>query len=534
MLHPFRGLRGIAALALAALVLAGLGGMAHGDELLSSVLLFAAWIAAVLLLFALALRLQPRIGGPRYRAALWNLMLAGSAVVLTYVANVAVFRHDFHFDLTREAANTPPPQLAAIVESLTTELSLTYFYNSADENALKAKELLEIGSRQNAHFRARAVDLDKEPALAHRFDIRAYNTAVLEAADRRVVVENTVDLGQIAYAALRVLKRRVDAVCFVTGHGEAFSATPAHFHYSHVETLKGHDVPGAGDVLVGAPEGLDRLQLAAATLGYDIRAIAPASAAAIPPDCAVVADIGPRSAYAPGEARLLSRYLGGGGRLLLMLDPSFPITGELAELLARLGLRVEPAIVIDPLNHYGADETKVAVPYYPPHPITNRIALTIFPDARPIQLGAVPAGVGISVLASSSADSYLRAPPQHAEDVEPAGPSAKPSPAVIAVAAEGRWPEAASQDKPFRLVLVGNSNFASNAYFPYVSNGELAVSMVRWLAGDDAMPPVKPQSFSLAQIDLTSRQMRDIFIVVELVLPLCVILFGGVVWWRRR
>jgi ABC-2 type transport system permease protein len=535
MLRPFLRLPGIAVLALAALVLGGLGSAARGDELLSSLLLFTAWMAAVLSLFALALRLRLRTGGPRYRAALWNLMLAGIAVVLTYLANVAVYRHDFHFDLSREAANTPPPQLAAVIASLTTELSLIYFYNSADENALKAKELLEIGSRQNAHFHARAVDLDKEPAMARRFDIRAYNTAVLESTDRRVVVENTVDLGQIAYAALRVLKQRVDAVCFVTGHGEAFSTTPAHFHYSHVETLKGHDVPGAGDVLVGAPEGLDRLQLAAATLGYEVRAIVPASSTAIPPDCAVVADIGPRSAYAPGEAGLLSRYLGSGGRLLLMLDPSFPLAGELAELLARLGLAAAPAVVVDPLNHYGADETKVAVPYYPSHPITNRVALTIFPDARPIQLGAAPAGVAISVLASSSADSYLRAPPQDAEEVEPAQPPGKPSPAVLAVAAEGRWPDAAaSQDKPFRLVLVGNSNFASNSYFPYVSNGELAVSMVRWLAGDDALPPVKPQSFSLAQIDLTSRQMRDIFIVVELVLPLCVILLGGAVWWRRR
>ena len=58
--------------------------------------------------------------------------------------------------------------------------------------------------------------------------------------------------------------------------------------------------------------------------------------------------------------------------------------------------------------------------------------------------------------------------------------------------------------------------------------------MVRWLAGDEAMPAVKPQSFSPDQIVLTQRQMRDIFIMLELVLPLGVLLFGGIVWWRRR
>ena len=75
-------------------------------------------------------------------------------------------------------------------------------------------------------------------------------------------------------------------------------------------------MPGAGDLLQGETDGLDRLQLALTTLGYTVRAIAPATLSAIPPDCSVVAEIGPRRAYAPGEAALLSDYLARGGRLL--------------------------------------------------------------------------------------------------------------------------------------------------------------------------------------------------------------------------
>jgi hypothetical protein len=531
----------IVVLALAAFGLGALGVVTRGDERLSNLLFFAAWAVAVLLLFALALRLPLRLQGPRYRAALWNGLVAGVALMVIWFANIAVFRHDVHFDLTREGINTPPPQLTAVVEGLNSDVSLTYFYNSADDNALKAKDLLSIAARQNGHFHVHTVDLDKEPAAARRFGIRAYNTAVVEAEDRRVVVENTVDPAQFAYAALRALKKRADVVCFNTGHGEGFSATPAHFHYSHVETLRGHDVPGAGDVLVGAPDGLDRLQLALTTLGYGVRAIVAAASTAIPADCAVVAEVGPRSPFAPGEASLLSSYLARGGHLLLMIDPAFPIEPEFASFLAELGLASDQAVVIDPLNHYGTDASKVAVPYYPLHPITDRVAMTIFPEARPIRLGHAPAGVSANVLASSSADSYLRSLAQGSGGEAGAlAASAKSGtgerrPAVLAVAVEGRWPDApAGQDKPFRCVLVGNSNFATNSYFPYVSNGDLAIGMIRWLAGDNAMPPLKPQSLSLAQIDLTNRQMRDIFIVVELALPLAVILFGGVVWWRRR
>jgi ABC-type uncharacterized transport system len=533
--------RRLVLLACAATAVGVLAAFGYAGERLPNVVSFAASCAGLLLLFALSLLLPARIGGSRWRGALWNALLAGGAVVVAALANVAVYRHDVHFDLSREGANTPPSQLQSIVDSLESDVLVTYFYNGTDVNASKARELLAIASRQNLHFSVRAMDLDKEPAAARRFGVRAYNTAVVEAADRRAVVENTVDLRQMAYAALRVLKRASDVVCFVTGHGESFSAEPPHLHFSHVETLKGHDVPGAGDVLVGKPDGLDRLQLALTTIGYSTRPVTLAALDGIPPDCAVVADIGPRRAFAPGEAEVLARYAEAGGRLLLMLDPDFPIGPEVAGFLGRMGLASEQATVIDPLNHYASDPDKVAVPYYPPHPITARIALTIFPDARPIRIEHPLPGIAAKILASSSNDSYLRPLLPTSEVAKRSLPAsaeaggAGRSPQILAVALEGRWPDAGpTPAKPFRLVLVGNSNFATNAYFPYVSNGDLAVGMIRWLAGDEALPALKPQSFSLERIDLTSRQMRDIFVVVELLLPLSVVLVGGMVWWMRR
>jgi ABC-type uncharacterized transport system involved in gliding motility auxiliary subunit len=531
----------VQALAAAALILGALGASHHWDERDSNILFFAAWCAAILLLFVFGLQLPPRIPGSRFRAMLFNIALAVGAIVVACLANVAIFRHDVFLDLSREAANTPPPQLETVLDGLRTDVSLLYFYNHSDGNARKAKELLTVASRQNRHFQFQAIDLDKEPAKAREFGVRAYNTALLQAEGRRVVVENTVDLAQMAFAALRVLKKQVDVVCFVSGHGEVVAEGPPHFHYSHVETLKGHEVPGAGDILQGEPDGLDRLQLAMATLGYTVRPIVLTTLSAIPSDCNVVAEIGPRRAYTPGEAARLSDYLAHGGRLLVMIDPAFPLGDELGGLLGKVGLSSEQVIVIDPLNHYGADEEKVAIPYYPPHPITERLALTIFPDARPIRVEAAPAGVRTTILAASSKDSYLRPAPLASGGAIPAEPGAAPQSAahgaaVLAVAVEGRWPDAPGDEtKPFRLVLVGDANFATNSYFPYVSNGDLVVRMIRWLADDSARPGAQPQTFSpLQRITLTRDQMRDIFVMVEIVLPMSVVLFGGIVWWRRR
>ena len=125
-----------------------------------------------------------------------------------------------------------------------------------------------------------------------------------------------------------------------------------------------------------------------------MRPIVMATASAIPADCTVVAEIGPRTALATGEADLLAGYLANGGRLVMLIDPQFPVGADLqSRLLTPLGLSSEPAIIIDPVNHFRTDPDKVAVPYYPTHPITARLALTVFAQARPIRVVAPPPGV---------------------------------------------------------------------------------------------------------------------------------------------
>jgi hypothetical protein len=221
----------------------------------------------------------------------------------------------------------------------------------------------------------------------------------------------------------------------------------------------------------------------------------------------------------------------------MLIDPQFSIGADLqGRVLTPLGLSSEPAIIIDPLNHFRTDPDKVAVPYYPPHPITARLALTVFAQVRPIRLGQPPAAVKASVLAASSQDSYLQ-PPSAAGGITVAAGAVSTEvehgAQALAVALEGAFP-GASPDKHFRLVISGTSKFATNEYFSYVSNGELSVAILRWLAEDDTSPNLAPRTYNLPEIVLTSAQMRDTFITLEILLPLSTALFGVAMWWRRR
>jgi ABC-type uncharacterized transport system involved in gliding motility auxiliary subunit len=83
-------------------------------------------------------------------------------------------------------------------------------------------------------------------------------------------------------------------------------------------------------------------------------------------------------------------------------------------------------------------------------------------------------------------------------------------------------------------VVVGDGDFASNSFLPYMANGDLALSMVRWLAREEHAPSVAPRIPVPSLVLLTKRQMQRIFLGIEVVLPLAVVLGGAVVWWRRR
>jgi hypothetical protein len=498
---------------------------------------FAGWLVAVVLLFGLGvgLPLQPRLRRPA--GAAYTTGIIAIAATIAALANVALTLHDVHFDLTREQVFTPSRQAQHVVDSLDQRVQLTYFYQAQDPAGKRARDMVEVLGRRNPLLRVRTVDPDKQPSVAESFGVRIYNAAVLETDGRRVQVMGT-DEDQIALGILRVLRRRVTTICFIEGHNE-YPIDNFEFH-THFEGLAGHShgEHGAGVVLMRG-HGAGRLRRALEAVGYDVRKIVLATLPAIPDQCAAVVDLNPRTTYLPGESEALTTYLARGGAALLAYDLGFVIESRLVTALRRLGIVVEQDVVIDPLDHYSTDPEVVAIPVYEDHPVTRQLALTFFPGIRSITLTGPPPGVTLAPLFRSSVQSYTRfvrpAAEREATDRVPANSaSVRSARHVLATTAEGVWPSSTAGSKPFRLVIVGDGDFASNSFLPYMANADLAVSMVRWLVHEERAPSVTSRIPVPPLVLLTKKQMQQIFFAVEVFLPLGVVLCGTVVWWRRR
>jgi ABC-type uncharacterized transport system len=508
----------------------------------------AGWLLAVVVLFAAGIKLplETRLSG------VWAPLYATGSVVaglgVWVLANVAIELNDTHIDLTREQVYTPSSDALAVVDELKTPVRVTYFYRTDDPVGRRAGDILEVMGRRNPLLSVMTVDPDKRPELARREGIRLYNAAIIEAAGRRVLIQGT-DEAQIAIGIQRVLRTRALTVCFLEGHGE-LPMDAFEFH-THLEGASDHSHGDASSqVIETTSHGVGRLRRALEAQGYATRKLILAISVAVPADCTLLLAANPRTTFLPAESMALRSYLSAGGSALFLFDLGFVPEPGLKQLLSDLGARLEQEVVVDPLSHYQTDPEMVAVTGYEPHPITRTVSLTFFPGIRPLSLTPPAPGVMTTPILQSSRDSYARpVQPANTRTIESPSPSggvatgeamlnaapisavADVRPRVLGIAAEGAL---ASGAPPLRAVVIGDGDFASNSFLPYMANSDLALAAVRWLAREEHATAVRTRIPVPPMILLTAAQSRVIFAVIVILLPLTAIAIGGLVWWLRR
>jgi hypothetical protein len=485
---------------------------------------FAGVLFALALLFVAGLKVPVRLAfASRVASA---TLVAAAALTVAILANLALFRHDAHLDLTHEKAFTPSAEAREVVRGLSEQVDIAYFYQKQNLAARALGAMLRQLERENPNFRVQLIDADQNPALASSLGVRTYNSAVLRLGERRVEVITTDDR-EIALGVLRLLRRRQVVICFAAGHGE-YDIDNFEFH-THFEGAHNHshDVSGAGVVQM-EQHGLGRLRRAIEKLGLVARKVSFATGQPIADDCAVIVEANPRTRYSPGETDVLRRYLERGGSAMFLIEPDYPLDESIAALLASAGIAVRDGVIVDPTEHYFTDEQMIAVTRYGLHPATRGLALSFYPGARPLEV-LPAAGVQVTPLASSSADSYVIANRLGDQSKAKSGRRASQ---IIALAAEGRLSQSAAAT--FRMIVAGDADFASNSFFPYLANSDAVLAELAWLTREERAPAVKPPVEVLPTVSLTGEQMRNIFFITVLLMPGLIALAGSAMWWWRR
>ncbi|HXI31691.1 MAG TPA: Gldg family protein, partial [Vicinamibacterales bacterium] len=315
---------------------------------------------------------------------------------------------------------------------------------------------------------------------------------------------------------------------------------------------------GHGEKDTGSSER-DGYNTIAAALGrenYTLDKLVLAQQGAVPDDAAVVIVAGPRIDFLQGEADALKKYLDKAGKVLLELDPPDKADGApLANLIALAhdwGVQAGNNIVVDASGMGRLIGTDASVPIaanYPSHPITQRFSfITAFPLARE----ASPVSGGVN---GHTAQPFIETSPRSWAETDikglltsgevsldenkgdKKGPitigSAVSAPAATAPAAKpGDDPNAPKPET--RVVVVGDSDFASNGILGVQGNRDLFMNIVGWLSQQENLISIRPKEPDDRRITMTSTVQTNVTILSLLIIPGLVFASGVYTWWRRR
>ena len=84
-----------------------------------------------------------------------------------------------------------------------------------------------------------------------------------------------------------------------------------------------------------------------------------------------------------------------------------------------------------------------------------------------------------------------------------------------------------------RLIVFTDADFLTNVYINQYSNAQMGLNLVNWLAELDYKTFVSAKEVKVERLDLTSKQKRQVIVILFL-LPFFFVIAGFVVWLRAK
>jgi ABC-type uncharacterized transport system involved in gliding motility auxiliary subunit len=518
------------------LTLAGLSAGFIGGQWSSPVVLAILGTGALILTVGVIVRAaQPRFWQQRSTQAGANALLSVVAMILILgVVNIVVTQNPARLDLTENQRYSLSPQSQEVVANLKEPVKL-WVFDEAQSDA--NRNLLENYKRLSAdRFSYEFVDPREQPSVAQRFGVQNFGEVYLEVNGQPQQLQTLQGTAQsqgalsesaLTNALARVNTGQSDTVYFLQGHGE----------YPLTEIT----------------EATNRLQergfaSSPLNLAQDLT-----QGKGIPQDASVLVVAGPQRPLFEQETAAVETYLAQGGNALLLLDPR--IDAGVDSLLKPWGVTLDDGVVIDGGGGVaqvdqatgglvGFGPTAPLVNTYGSHPITQEFGNgnSFYPFARAIVLNDV-AGVTSTELLSTNEQSWAEKQIEQQLKFDPNQDLKGPLVLGVALSRPVANPEEASAEEATpeeegqesRLVVIGNSSFATNGLFSQQLNGDVFTNSIIWLSQREGeVLSISPKDPTNRRIQLQAAQARWVIWLSLIILPLTGFGLGGFIWWKRR
>ncbi len=460
-----------------------------------------------------------------------NLNLGFMVALLFFLFIMVNFiggRHYKRWDVSSHQISALSEQTERLLANSAGLPQIIVFYSIGDPVYPMLKDLIDEYTYRNRSLRVTFIDPEQDPAQAQRI-VNKYSleerNVVIVSQDERYKILAEADLVEYDYTPMTYGE---DPRIHAFKAEDALTSALIHVSQDAPPTVwftKGHGEHVLDDAGV---EGLTTVKQSLTSKNNIVEAVTLVERTEIPKEVTTIVIAGPTRRFLPHEIQLLRSYLEDGGKLCVLIDP-LTETG-LEGLLAEWGIGLAPDIVVDPSQRLPfVSASNVMITTYTQHPIVSKMKtlVTLFPLIRSV-LPIVPAPKGIKVdhLALTSPEGWGETSVDNElfefntiEDV--------PGPVTVAAAVE-------QEDGNARIVVIGDSDFITNAQVTNVGNRDFFQGSVLWLLEQEHLIGISPKPLEQIQLQLTEKELNKIQWLGMLGLPVCFLLAGLLVTWRRR
>jgi len=507
---------------------------------------YTAWgiLALGVLLLATAFiidfrRVRRALTGRRGKFGVSTTVMTSIFIGIIIFVNAISIGNYHRFDVTGLAQFTLANQTKEVLSKLETPVQIIAFYIPGEPTGEYAVNLLEEYQNYTDQLSIESIDPAENPDTA-----REYGTTLLPAEYRypSLVFEGesgkrmvlwpefaTVVEGQIVpieaehaftSAILQVTGIVQRKVYFLTGHGES----NIYSDYSYVRE-----------------ELLDNL--------FKVETLNLQTTPSIPEDCAALVIAAPQQSLTSSEVDIIKSYLENNGQALILINPNPP--QEIKQLLSSCGIEVEDGTIIDPSSYVEPNENTPLVTrersYFGFEKTYFPGAAAIIPNTEytPQLFQSEEGGVQVIwtsednqtqmfVLLRTTEDSWLE------KDFDPLKESEfdegidLEGPLFLGFLIITPPTDEANEEQGSTLLVIGDSDFASDEHFYNGNNGDLFLNAVRGLTAGTEIVSIEHKVLPFRRLVVGPEAERFINYSSIGLLPLLVLVIGGIIWWRRR
>ena len=422
------------------------------------------------------------------------------AALLSFAFLIALFSYlifrtyHFRFDLSEGKVYGLAPQTIQVLQALKSEPIDVYAFFQEDSAFKEPLEnLLKEYAYRHPKFHYAFYDPDRMPGKVKQYQIDAYETIVIEAKGKREKTKQPTEEA-ITNALAKLFRQESKTINFASGYGN----------------------PSIHDEETKTAYGLFHKKLVEAN--YKVNEIT-IPRGGIPPRTDLLVFGGPRVDLLPEELKSIREYLSKDGNVMILIDPVDSGQGKnLEQFLLEYGVQLGSDVIVDKLSKlFGADFLIPLVTEYKPHVITQGFRLaSFFPVARSVRKTKnAPPGFKISEIAWTGAGSWAETNLKNLSEgnVEFDAQTDQPGPVPMVVAVQKNG------TKGGRMIVIGDSDFANNAYLNLSGNKDLVLNSVAWLTGDEFAVSIRPRSREATPLYLKETDQQFLFYVPVLGFP---------------